>query len=459
MSITLLAPELLRQILSHLGEGDYSRASLVCRDWLLPCRELYWGHINLYLGGHVPEKFPPVLRNKNTTIPRHLGGIVIDESDEIDDRDEKEAVAWYEGVSAVLDHFNSISSVTIRYLDLKEFQERVRGKILRPGIVKETLVIQRLIADKPSDVVPFILGSPSLKFLGLGEVSFSDENTEAAHVEQYTVEPIKLAGLGHLAIFGESKGTWSELVPRLMQQAPLESLKTLVVACQDNKVVAGLIKKAELSLRSLALGFKSEGSVFDLANAKLLQNLSIDLTSYPKTEILLSDLVQTVSSVSKLERIFINCGPSTVKPTVDNENDRRLWGALDLRLSQLPGLEKVTFTMVIDRSVGMFLGFAHGRMKDMLEKWKDDVLQYALAKLPSCRERDLIQVVQVFGSWTEDHVLEEPKPTLEVMVILHIPGFKYCDAPRVRPRSASPRQRELPEVLRFAKQKEGITRD
>ncbi|RYP78708.1 hypothetical protein DL771_000375 [Monosporascus sp. 5C6A] len=334
----------------------------------------------------------------NTTIPRHLGGVVIDESDKVDDRDEKETLAWYEGVSTVLGHFNSISSVTIRYLDLKEFPEPVRGRVLRPGIVTETLVIQRLIAGKPSDVVPFILGSPYLEFLGLGDVSFSGENTEATHVEQYTAEPIKLSGLGHLAIFGESKGTWSELVPRLIQQTPLNSLKTLVVSCQDNKVVAGLIKRAELSLRSLALGFKSEGSIFDLANAKLLQNLSINMTSYPRTETLLSDLVQTVSSVSKLERIFINCGPSTVKTTVDNENDLNLWRDLDLRLSQLPGLEKVTFTMVIDGCLGM--GFAHGRIKAILEEWKGDVLQYAQAKLPSCRERGLIQVIQVSGSWT-----------------------------------------------------------
>ncbi|RYP04626.1 hypothetical protein DL765_010127 [Monosporascus sp. GIB2] len=309
------------------------------------------------------------LSHENTTIPPHLGRIVIDGSDAIDYRDGKEAVAWYEGVSAVLGHFNSIISVTIMYLDLKEFPEPVRGKVLHPGIVTGTLVVQCLIANKPSDVVPFILGSPHLKFLGLGEVSFSDENTEATHVEQYTAEPNKLTSLGHLAIFGEGKGTWSELVPRLMQQAPLESLKTLVV-------------------------------VFNLANSKLLQTLSIDLASYPTTKTLLSDMVQTVSSVSKLERIFINCEPSTVKSTVDDENDLRLWGGFDLRLSQLPGLENVTFTIVIDDSIGMFLGFAHGGMKGMLEQWKDHVLQYAQAKLPSCGERDLVQVAHVFGSWT-----------------------------------------------------------
>lgn len=91
-----------------------------------------------------------------------------------------------------------------------------------------------------------------------------------------------------------------------------------------------------------------------------------------------------------------------MEPDKQIESHLALWEELDVHLSQLSGLQRVTFIMVLDPCMGMFLGLGHqGGVSNVIGEWKNDLLQYAEGKLPSCREKGLVEVVQVAGSWIE----------------------------------------------------------
>jgi hypothetical protein len=261
MSMNSLAPELLHQILSNLDLQNLSNASFVCHTWLSPCRELYWSRTALVLDNWMPAKLPPLLRGK-TTIPRHVGTIVVDESElgDDDDDEEKENLDWQESLLTVLSHFDTVSTMVIRYLDLTKYSEQARQQMLRPGLAISTLVIQNLKATQSSDVVPFVMESSGMKFLGLGSCSFSNEEINTVANRSPSKQNIKLNRLSHFVIFGRQEGTWTEVMPCIMEQPSLENLKTIVIVCHDNEAVARLLKTAAPSLRSLALGF-NEGNM------------------------------------------------------------------------------------------------------------------------------------------------------------------------------------------------------
>ncbi|KAH8901263.1 hypothetical protein GQ53DRAFT_800779 [Thozetella sp. PMI_491] len=333
MSIQDLAPELLRQCLSYLGFDDFSRTSLVCRDWLAPSREILWSRISLNLDGEIPGSLATLL-NEKTSIPRRIQGIAIDESESIHDRSEEETTTWYDGLSTVLRHFESIANLTIQYLDLTKMPRDQMARLFQPDAVSHSLVIQHLIVARAEDATSLIMANRNLQFLGLGNIIIKAENKSSAS-----------------------------------------------------------------SVRSLALGFMSEGSALDLHNANALTNLSIDMSSYPRVESLLSDLVQTVTSTPAPKRVFINCGPGMVKSDNQQGSATTLWNTLDSYLSNLPDLERVVCTMVIEGGMTMFMRIP-GAMGGMFEKWKDELLQYMGSKLPLCLKKDRLDVVQVAGSWT-----------------------------------------------------------
>lgn len=260
MPIFTLAPELLYHILGSLDEVDLENGSLVCHDWLAPCREIYWGRMSLCVPGELPDGLFHVIRAEKTNIPRHLGGLMIDETESVDDRDDEVAAEWHEKLSAVMNHFTSISKVNIGYLKLKGFPGSLRGNLFRPGVVTSELAIQHLGADKPSDVASFILQNPRLKILKLRSISFSNDNINATDVEQSLTKPVQLNSLSYLSIHGKAKATWSGFLSFLMKSPFLENLKTIVVTCHDDQIVTKLLEKASPSLLSLALRFDSEGS-------------------------------------------------------------------------------------------------------------------------------------------------------------------------------------------------------
>ncbi|KAK8016989.1 hypothetical protein PG993_015178 [Apiospora rasikravindrae] len=406
MPITSLPLELLGPILGYVPTEDQENTALVCRAWLTPSREAYWGSITLSLEGYVPEKLVDCLKSGSTSIPRHIYGIVIDESEEVGHRSEEEAREWQEGVVAIMAHFQTVSSMTIRYLDLTAFPPALQGKILRPGMVTATLVAGHIGAPNPSMLLPFLMGNPDLLFLGLGSFKFDTAEEEVIdarsgqgpNVVSHT--QFSLNNLGHFVVFGRSLVTWSVLIPLVLRQSSLEHLKTLVLVSINQDITSKLIKRAAPSLHSLALDLTNEESVFDLFHITSLRNLSLDIASYAAYEPVLANMVQTVRSASSsLEYVFINTGPAVIDKDKQRESAPPLWASLDAHLSQCPNLKGIVMIQLLSGCLGMFAAMP-GALGGAFDKWKQEVLDYAESKLPACKEKGLLRVSQTSGAWT-----------------------------------------------------------
>ncbi|KAK8121731.1 hypothetical protein PG984_010401 [Apiospora sp. TS-2023a] len=433
MPITLLALELLRQILNHVSTKDQGNTALVCRAWLAPSREAYWGSITLCLEGYAPEKLVDCLKSGNTSIPRHVDGIVIDEAEEVEDRDENETREWQEGVVAIMAHFQTVSFMNVRYLDLTKFPPALQDQILRPGMVTATLVAGHIRAARPSMLVPFLLGNPKLKFLGLGSFKFTTSEGEADDTskgeETVLAAPsqFSMSQLGHFVVFGQREGTtWSVLMPLILQQSFIEGLKTLILGSANQDMTSQLITRAAPSICSLAFSLDNAGkkhilppsivfttehtqaltrspeSVFDLGHLKSLRNLSLNIPSYAAYEPVLANMVQTVRSApaASLEYIFINTGPTMLDEDKQRDSAPPLWEAFDAHLSrQCPRFKGIVFLQLLDGCLGMFAAMP-GAMGGAFDKWKQEVLDYAESKLPACKEKGLLRVSQSSGEWT-----------------------------------------------------------
>ena len=89
----------------------------------------------------------------------------------------------------------------------------------------------------------------------------------------------------------------------------------------------------------------------------------------------------------------------------ENEPDTaaELWGKLDSLLAQkephFQGPEDVVFMMMLEPCVAAFIG-APGGLGEMVESWRESVVEFAEKKLPACRERGLLRVEQLAGVWT-----------------------------------------------------------
>ncbi|KAK8073009.1 hypothetical protein PG996_006357 [Apiospora saccharicola] len=409
MPLTSLAPELLRQILNHVSTKDQGNTALVCRAWLAPSREAYWSSITLCLEGYAPEKLVDCLKSGNTSIPRHVDGIVIDEAEEVEDRDEEETREWQEGVAAIMAHFQTVSFMNVRYLDLTKFAPALQDQILRPGMVTATLVAGHIRAARPSMLLPFLLGNPKLKFLGLGSFQFSTSEAEADDVRKegdpnvVASSQFSMNQLGHFVVFGQREGTaWSVLMPLLLQQSFIEGLKTLILGSANQDMTCQLITRAAPSLCSLALSMDNAESVFDLGHLKSLRNLSLNIPAYAAYEPVLANMVQTVRSApaASLEYIFINTGPDMLGQDKQRDSASPLWETLDAHLSrQCPRIKGIVFLQLLDGCLGMFAAMP-GAMGGAFDKWKQEVLDYAESKLPACKEKGLLQVSQSSGEWT-----------------------------------------------------------
>ncbi|KAH8600627.1 hypothetical protein B0O99DRAFT_609073 [Bisporella sp. PMI_857] len=394
MHLNDFPPELLRQCLTNLtSQDDLHNASLVCRSWLTPVRDIYWSCITISLTEDTTSSLLRLL-GPHSNISRRIGGILINGSD----IEDEGLAAWQDGVLKVLEHFSDVKSLTIQYLDLMAWEEGTRGRVLGSVMVTAALVIQHLEAGEPAEVLPLVVGNPEVKFLGLGLVKFEGARKEDAEARADLARLVQLQKLRHLVVFSEAKGVWSELLP-YVEHAPLENLNTVVLLCYDNERIARLIARAAPSLRSLALGFISNDTKFDLSQVKSLTNLSIDISSYSRTDGLLAGLLSTISSLPAVEQLFINVGPAILEPERQLDSAPPLWEALDAQLIQLPGLKTVVFTQVLDSCLGFMINIP-GVMGGMFNKWKDDILVYAQGKLPRYHENGVIVVKQIVGSWT-----------------------------------------------------------
>ena len=142
------------------------------------------------------------------------------------------------------------------------------------------------------------------------------------------------------------------------------------------------------------------GSRFDLSNAKSIVNLALDVSKYPETGPLLSDLMYTLTRVPNPTRIFFGVGSRFFKPA--RKRQLQLWKALDSHLSQLDGLKQVVLLSVytpyfiIDDLDDDSLYLDSESDSDSYQKEVNIIekrlLESAEEKLSACRDRGLLKV-------------------------------------------------------------------
>ncbi|KAG7128182.1 hypothetical protein HYQ45_012083 [Verticillium longisporum] len=331
-----LIPELLRQCFVHLPREDLSNTSLVHRAWLSPSRDVYWDTLLLTLRDDSAELLVKVL-GERTTVPRKIKGLTIDESEDFEDRDEKETLAWQHAV--------------VKIMGLEE--ESGTG----------TLIVQWLKIEREDDATPWMLDQPNVNFLGVGDfvlakaVERRDEDDEkessglaaSAHVEAQPLNgAVHLDRVRHLNIFcGPESLAWTHLVPCLAKGS-LTELKTLVYDSCDNGVIAKLVGAAAPNLLSLAISPEHPGININMSSARSLVNLSIQTGSHPHNEHVLAAAVAAVSSApASVEHVFLGIGPDTLEPAEQPDGANALWASIDAALASMPKLRRVVGVMLI----------------------------------------------------------------------------------------------------------------
>ena len=358
-----------------------------------------------------PSTLVSILRDQSesTSIPRHVLQIEVGEDDVQEFAEDDDAIdEWRADFPVFLNHFDSVSELKITFLNMARLWHAPE-EVLRPDMVVSKLILQDLVIWRISDILSFVL-KPSLKFLALGRFEILENEHTAVPKPIIPADSRPLSRLEHLLIFGEC----GALLRAVMESVTLDSLKTLVTVWWDHEITSRLIKASSRSLHSLALVIANErkyckiiyriqrltghvAAIFDLSCLDSLENLSIDISSYPRVKCGLPNLVQTVTSIPRLQHLFINCSREIVESDNIPEGGVSPWVALDSHFSQLPCLEYIAFTLVLTPAVPIF--WRIDTESDVVRKWKDDVFRYAAAKLPSCHEKKLIQVKEVVGSW------------------------------------------------------------
>ncbi|KAH7026653.1 uncharacterized protein B0I36DRAFT_331092 [Microdochium trichocladiopsis] len=420
MPIQDLPTELIHQCLQNADYPSLGNAALVCRAWLAPSRDISWRRISLDFEGEVPGQLCSILRNKGTckpTIPRHVGSLLIDEgylydTNQLTDEDKADIARWEDGLMLVLDYFEHIGMLTIGNLNLQRLNPELRGKLLsrnNGGIVFDRLVVQNLILPDITEVAPFILDNPHLTFLGLGVIKIdnvgSGEDGENAQIESAPLSTaVFLPKLRHLVVFADGTGAWSHILPHMhTSPSSLQSLCTLIAVCQQPDLLSELIQDVSATLKSLAVGINAPGVRFDISNCSKLKNLSVNISQYPTQEPTLADLMETLSTAPPtLSHLYINCGPSTCTLSAHPPTGASLWGSLDEHLCTLKGLNKIAFTQVISSSMAMFMHAGPDALGGVFGKWKADLQAFGEEILPRCKEKRLVGVEQLTGSWTSN---------------------------------------------------------
>ena len=284
MELTDLAPEIIHRILKCLRSHDLAKTALVCRAWLEPSREIAWSSMTLHLGEDLPPTFAPCLladTPRPTTIPRHVAGLVVDQSDlvaeEGDDDGQKEYVReWMRTVSTILNHFTSTTSTTLGCVELVQdailgeeegFSEWKQAMLRSCHGSRHSLIVQGIKARRIADVLPFVLGNNEVKFLGIGRVILelepgsasteiqdgSDNKNNHGVADDLSDSSPILPSLRHLSLFSETPALWEQIVPIILERAALSQLKMLVAVFTDNEPVRKLLRKAADTLISVGL--------------------------------------------------------------------------------------------------------------------------------------------------------------------------------------------------------------
>ncbi|KAF6816172.1 hypothetical protein CMUS01_12314 [Colletotrichum musicola] len=461
MAIATIPPELLLQCLGHLGEADLLTASLVCRDWLGPCRDYYWGG-RLWLNPmNKDANSLAALMGETTTVPRKIQVLVMDETKQFKDGYANQTASWQAHMLKIMSHFSTVYYISIGGLNLNRFPVEIRRHILPPAQVNGVLEILSLKVEHPEEATPFILNQPYAKFLTLGHIALAsetdeDERGKTIHdgegndqerkpADQETknassdISPstfrtgpvVRLGKLRHLCLNSGPQGiTWSHIVP-LLASGQLVDLQTLIVDCHDGEALGKLFRPIAPALRSLAIQFNcpgessqlplsllgripeytanstlpNPGAHMDISDARSLTKLAFSLANYPEKEYALADTLTTISSAPpSVEHVFLNLG----KETINTENHPAQsavsqWEALDVALARLPKLKRITIVVVfihrvfIDRA-SMIAWERVGRLTTV-DKWQNNALGFAKAQLPACASKGLLELKHLKRKW------------------------------------------------------------
>jgi hypothetical protein len=172
----------------------------------------------------------------------------------------EQAAKWQNDLLKIFQHFDSIKNLTIVYLDLTKWPDDHVTTLFQSHVVVKALVVQSLVARYTEDLKSLIMMNDSLWFLGLGSIYVpSHPKVESTITSRLLPEQsIRLPKLGHLVIFPSAEKSWTDILLTI-DPSSLVGLRTLVILCHDNSVVSDMIKASALSLKSLAIGYISEG--------------------------------------------------------------------------------------------------------------------------------------------------------------------------------------------------------
>ncbi|KAF6818792.1 hypothetical protein CPLU01_13231 [Colletotrichum plurivorum] len=330
MAIATIPPELLLQCLGHLGEADLLTASLVCRDWLGPCRDYYWGG-RLWLNpmSRYASTLAAVM-GEDTTVPRKIQVLIMAETKQFQDGYAKQTAVWQAHMLKIMNHFSTpyAKFLTLGHIALaSETDEDGSGKTTHEQENGDGNDQERKLADQETE----------------------NSSSEISPSTLRTGPVVRLGKLRHLCLNSGPQGiTWSHIVP-LLTDAKLVNLQTLIVDCHDGGALGKLFSPIAPALRSLALQFNCPGAHMDISDAPSLTNLAFSLANYPEKEYALADTVTTISSAPPIvEHVFLNIG----KETINTENHPAesavsQWEALDAALARLPKLKRITIVVVL----------------------------------------------------------------------------------------------------------------
>ncbi|KAI8180280.1 hypothetical protein K4K51_002787 [Colletotrichum sp. SAR 10_75] len=420
MPIKAFPQEVLYHCLSHLPNSDLPAASLVCRSWLSPSREIYWSHLEVKLTDLTAKKLALILE-RGTTIPQNVRALCVDDPSNTF-IDIKTKQSWKDNLIAIMDHFKRTSELVFECAELCAHSESQWQELLQAAQPQTSLIVKWLRVETSIHAMQIVLDQPHISFLGLGLVVVVErvmpweEKKQADEIKKTEKEiaaiTVRLGNLRHICLYSPEgppfDKVWSHIVPAL-SRAQLPKLETLVAEspCDTNKELCQLINTTAATLRSLAISF-DDPDILTLPKMPLLINLSICIDSEPHNQEssgVASALVTISSAPATLEHIFLHITPSTVKPEVAEEAQ---WKALDAKMAGMPRLRRIT--AIITMSVYLartLMGPKSARRNingaELEQKLTKEVLLFMKAQLAVCDSKGLVEVKMVKGpSWSRN---------------------------------------------------------
>ncbi|KAI8252047.1 hypothetical protein K4K53_011471 [Colletotrichum sp. SAR 10_77] len=178
MPIKAFLPEVLYHCLSNLPTSDLPAASLVCRSWPSPSREIYWSRREVKLTDLTAKKLAFILE-RGTTIPQNVRALCVDDPSNTF-IDIKTKQSWKDNLIAIMDHFKRTSELVFECAELCAHSESQWQELLQAAQPQTSLIVKWLRVETSIHAMQIVLDQPHISFLGLAgtlrslAISFDD---------------------------------------------------------------------------------------------------------------------------------------------------------------------------------------------------------------------------------------------------------------------------------------------